>query len=377
MNKKIVKEFSNPNLTSQPMPTISQSEVPNVGTPNFEDLDKAYKNIKMLLSLLEPRSSKDTEILSLIGRTVKSSFAKTKALLQPATHSQNELPQSIPDLNGPDAMTPGKAIVNDENMPKIEETTSVAGGGVKGTAGGIKIDEPVYESKDIQKFRYYIRNLLKELYSLDKDSFLESSKILIKEIAGGDGSLTRSTGMNYLGRFFSQARPAIEKEYLDLQTDQSQRDSMRDNLIKLYTEFIDQLSMNSTAAEQTTDFNNSSSTNESTIFESESTSLDGIYFDDYGIKDPIKDKEIKAEKEGPQPEPNTEQTGAAAASRVFTNTQKQLQEIYGSLGDARDKDVFSQYLPKNVSALFKLLASQFPIEQSSNSQSPNSQPPSK
>lgn len=321
-----------------------------------EDITKAFKDIKTLLSLLEPRSSRDTEILSLLNRLNKATFAKMRAL-KGQENSPGNLPPAapVPGMPGGD-----KGIVSDNEKCYGLEETSMAGGGIQGTAGaGLKIDEPVYESKDIKEFRGYIRNLLSELYSLDKENFIEASKSVLSEFQASP-----STGMNYLGKFFLQARPAIEKEYLDLQTSQEQRDSFRDNLIKLYTDFINQLMMNSNVGAAEGEFN-AAPTNESLVMEDSGQSKDGIFFDDFGYKDPVKEKELQQKAQGddtPDPHPGTEPTGAAAAARVFKGTMKQLEEIFGSLGDKKDQDMFAQYLPKNVVALFKLLATQTPIE---------------
>lgn len=325
MQKKVTKEFQELN---QGAPAASYS---------LDDLAKDYKNIKTLLSLLEPRSGQDTEILSLLQRLNKSIFSKMKALKgSEAPAPQGGLPEAP------------KGIIRDEQF-EIEETTAMGGGNIQGTAGGIKIDQPLRrESKDVTLFRKYIKNILNELYDLDKDNFIANSKTMISEMMS-----TRSTGINYLGKFFLVARPIIEKEYLDLQTSQEQKDSMRDNLIKLYTDFLGQLAMNSNAADASSNFN------ESIVLEASGESMDGIYFDDFGYKDPVKEKSQKKGKDEnlPEPHPGTEPTGAAAATRVFQATSKQLEEIFGSLGDKSDREMFVQYLPKNIVALFKQMPS--------------------
>jgi len=358
MTRKPLNEFAPP-MGAPTSPPQMDGPAPN--SIDTADIDKDYKSIKTLLQLLEPRGSRDTEILSLLHRLNKSTFAKLKQLKGSAPVApENNLqgPPQTPVAHDPNGAPRG--LVNDsENPYELEETTSVGGGNIQGVAGGLRI-----ESKDVRTFRHYIRGLLIELYSIDKGNFIEASKQLVTEM-----QQTRSTGMNYLGKFFLIARPAIEKEYLDLQTSQDQRDSMRDNLIKLYTEFIGQLVMNSSVADQSANFNASPGApvaNESIVLEDQSGSTDGIFFDDLGYKDPIKEREVQQKanksKEVPDPHPGTEKTGASAASRVFTGTNKQLEEIFSSLGDKQDQEMFSQYLPKNVIALFELLATQQPLE---------------
>lgn len=335
-SKKIVlKEFVNP------------SE-PNSGIQNAIKLINAQV---ALIDLLKPRSTKESQILKTLEDTIKALrklFSGNNAL---NNFKHPGAPEPVSTPNSDD-----ESVLNDTEIKT--EMTSAAGGAFQGSTR-----RPWWESNSYaNRLRGHIQNILEELYQEDKSLF-------INEVIEPGSPVTQSTGLNYLGELFLQIRPTIEKKYMQLTTSEAQRQSFQEHLIKLYIDLLNNIDMNQVAGEQ------NKSTNESKkrkVNEAQENSADGIYFGNDGNTKPKQAEVSDEEKQKVNNQiPGLDPTGNDAALEIYNSTNKQIQQKYAGLGDPQDRQIFKEYLPKNVRALFELLNEQFPINNQEDMQDPS------
>ncbi len=281
-------------------------------------MEKSFELIKRLIDQLKPRNEIETNAI----RSVISNLQVIRSGIKGIVSSANQIqPQ---DLANDDR-------INSTGSPQIEEMASAAGGAAMGVATAKKKKNKLMVEEDaIKEAKENIRNLiresLEELYSTNPNFIFEEN--------GNNDNTSKSTGEAVLERIFGELREAISRQYPELRTSKTERESYKQHLMKMFSGYLSQM------GKQGVNIPGSSEN---------SSKVD------------IKSPEFKAQylmtnipsAENPSVEEITQ--GFNFAAETFNLTFAKVKEAADSLANPKDKQIFIDGIIQNIPAVCDLL----------------------
>ena len=215
----------------------------------------------------------------------------------------------------------------------------------------INRDEFLTEMKEEQRLRKVLRGLLREYLQnkenkkvLEENRFRKVIRSLIKEAMSADvadAQPQRSTGINVLEGVLKNIIAIVEDDYKSLTTSEGQRASFRAHILNAVDNSLKPTDAVMAAGEDDGELE-------------EEVTMDIDVEEDKFI--PVRDQDMvpdpEEEEETFQDIEGMDETGRNFASISFNKIENQIIDAYESLADAKDRDLFHDYLLTNLKLYF-------------------------
>lgn len=299
-----------------------------------------WKTIARILSLLSPKEK------DLVNRL-------RKELLQVKKGGLDKLDGLDSQKNNMDSLETQNSTVNatgvatnlygESKNEELDETASMAGGSVAGSASGAWADGPLLKKEEEKKsdddLMEYVEKLFNENKLFNAFYLREKIKQTLNEDSNKLIKVSKLTGMNKLRRFLEQNIKSIKNAYMDLTTDKAQRASFKAHLLKLLSELFQNLFINTESINpETGEVPQKSNIN----FE-----IDNHNGEDGTIVDV--DGDGKPDTNKFETIPGMDETGKKDAVVVYNKLESQITEIFSTLSNDLDRKVFAKWMLKNLS----------------------------
>lgn len=332
------------------------------------DINTNFKNINKILSLFNPKEKGLVDLLR------KELIMAKKSM---SGNGSDTTPNGNDSLDDPiEATTPTPEVTNlyGESINELDEMSSAGGGAVSGGMSGAWGKGELTEDED-KAMMSYVEGIFNENKLFNSFYFREYVNKSINEASEGKTvTVNKLTGMNKLEKFLKQNIKSIKESYMDLTTEPGQRASFKAHLLKLISELMETLFINTEAsAEETNNFQQENIQEKNTInFKiDQHDGEDGKIVDVDGDGVPDEDNKFSTI-------PGMDETGKKESVVVYKKLEKQIADpdtgIFANLSNDLDRKVFAKWLLINLSkhmdqweTLFKDLQS----DQESESKEPN------
>lgn len=216
----------------------------------------------------------------------------------------------------------------------------------------INRDEFLTEMKEEQRLRKVLRGLLREYLQnkenkkvLEENRFRKVIRSLIKEAMSADVAdeqPQRSTGINVLEGVLKNIIAIVEDDYKSLTTSEGQRASFRAHILNAVDNSLKPTDAVMAAGEDDGELE-------------EEVTMDIDVEEDKFI--PVRDQDMEPDPEEEEEETfqdieGMDETGRNFASITFNKIENQIIDAYESLADAKDRDLFHDYLLTNLKLYF-------------------------